>query len=470
LKSRRFHGAAGLLASLLIVLVVSPALARNFRIAGGIQYVVQGGKERVKKNEEDARRIYGKAVTQLTMGIAEDPGDIEAWDYLGLAYAELDSAEKCGWAFGRGVELARAKPEEKKLLQRLQDNREHYWVRYFNEAIRTYQKAVEASPTGEPDSAAAMEAVVAMRQAAAVNPTNPKSFCNLGAFLANAKRYDEAIRTIDDGLKIAPQDSCLLGRREQLSVVAADKAAETGDWDKATAPFERMLAADPQDVGAALRLGEIYFKKGQALDEQAAKLADGPEKQAAMEQVRAAFSRSADGFGKYSELKPDDKDGRYNHAVALLRAEKYEDAGKVAIAGLHADPLSPEFHAALSSAYRGLKMVDPANGHTLMAKVLREGNKEADPAAAAKANAEKAGPASDAAKLLKELGPPAEIRTQMVGDFPVEGWFWPGAKRAVLMTKGRTVSDVSYAQLLTPPPPKAAAPKAGAKKPAAGAK
>jgi tetratricopeptide (TPR) repeat protein len=465
LKSRGFCGAAGLLALLLTVLLVTPALARNFRIAGGIQYVVQGGKERAKGNEEDARRIYGKAVAQLNMGIAEDPGDIEAWDYLGVAYAELDSAEKCGWAFGEGIALARNKPEAKKLLQRLLDNREHYWVRYFNDAIRTYQKAVEASPSGEPDSAATMEAVTAMRRAVAVNPTNPKSFCNLGAFLANARHYDEAIQTVENGLKFAPQDSCLLARKEQLSVVAAEKAAETGEWEKAAAPFERMLAADPQDAAAALRLGEIYFKQGQALDEQTAKLADGPEKQAAQEQVRAAFSRSADGFGKYSALKPDDKDGRFNHAVALLRAERFEDAGKVAIAGLAADPLSPEFHSALASAYRGLKLEDPANGHTLLAKVLREGTKEADPAAAAKASADKAGAAADAAKLLKELGPPDDFRTQQMGDFPVEAWFWTGPKRGVLMSKGRTVSDVSYAQLATPAPPKPAAKKpAGAKR------
>jgi tetratricopeptide (TPR) repeat protein len=465
LKSRRYLGAAGLLASLATVLVVSPAPARDFHVAGGIQYVVQGGKERAKGNEADARRIYGKAIAQLTQGIAADPGDVEAWDYLGVAYAELDSAEQCGWAFGHGIDLARTKPEEKKLLQRMLDNREHYWVRYFNDAIRTYQKAVEASPTGEPDSAATMEAVVSMRRALAVNPTNPKAFCNLGAFLANARRYDDAIATVEDGLKVAPQDSCLLARKEQLSVAAADKAAETGDWDKATAPFERMLAANPQDSWAALRIGETYFKKGQALDEQASKLADGPEKQAAQEQVRAAFARSADGFGKYSELKPDDKDGRYNYAVALMRAEKYQDAGQAAIAGLAAEPLSPEFHAVLASAYRGLKMEDPANGHTLMAKALREGKPEADAAAAAKASAEKAGPASDAARLLKELGPPAEIRTEQIGDFPVEAWFWPGAKRAVMMSKGRTVSDVSYVQMLTPAPPKPAA-----KKPAAGAK
>lgn len=463
MKPRRYLGAAGLLASLLTV-VVSPALARDFHVAGGIQYVVQGGKERAKGNEEDARRIYGKAVAQLTQGIATDPGDIEAWDYLGVAYAELDSAEKCGWAFGRGIEMARAKPEEKKLLQRMVDNREHYWVRYFNEAIRTYQKAVEASPSGEPDSAATMEAVVSMRRALAVNPSNPKSYCNLGAFLANARNYDAAIATVDDGLKIAPQDSCLLGRKEQLSVAVADKAAETGDWERATGPIERLYAANPNDADAALRLGEIYFKKGTALDAAAAKLPDGPDKQTALEQVRASFARSADGFGKFSELKPDNQDGRYNHAIALIRAEKYAEAGQVAIAGLAVEPLSPEFHAVMSNAYRGLKLEDPANGHTLMAKVLREGERASDSDSAAKAIVAKSGPTSDAARLYKELGAPAEIRTEQMGDFPIEAWFWTGAKRAVLMSKGRTVSDVSWAQMVTPAPPKPPAKKAGAKR------
>jgi hypothetical protein len=155
--------------------------------------------------------------------------------------------------------------------------------------------------------------------------------------------------------------------------------------------------------------------------------------------------------------------------VALLRAGKYEAAGKVAIAGLAADPLSPEFHGALSSAYRGLNLEDPANAHTLVAKILKEGEKAADPAAAAKKSADQAGPTSDAARLLKELGLPADVRTLKIGDYLVDGWFWPGVKRAVLMSKGHIVSDVSYAQMQAPAPAKAPA-KPGAKKPATGTK
>lgn len=450
--SHRFHGVAGLvLAVLLTGLLSAPALARNYHIAGGIQYVVQGGKERAKGNEEDARRIYGKAVTQLTLGIKEDPGDVEAWDYLGVAYAELDSAAQAGQAFEQGIEMATAK-DDKKLLKRMLDNREHYWVRYFNDAIRTYQKAVEESETDQPDPALAAQAVEAMDSAVAMDPKNPKSYCNLAALLANAGRFDEAMEMVEKGLGYAPTDTCLTERKQSLSVAAAQKAEETGDWAKAAAPFERMLERDPNDADAALRLGEIYFREGQSLEQKAAEAPEGPERQAAEAEAKEAFARSAEGFGKFSSLKPEDKDGLYNYGVALLRAGKYEEAGKADIQLLAKAPLSPDYHSALANAYRGLGLEDPANGHTLMAKILREGEKLGNADSAAKATAKTAGAKSDAAKLLNELGSPDEVRTQVMGDFPVEAWFWAGPKRAVLFSKGRTVSDVSFAQLATPKP------------------
>ena len=68
------------------------AAARNFHCAGGIQYVIQGTKEKDKGNNEDAKRIFGKAVAQLMVCTQEDPNDSESWSYLGWAYCELDSA------------------------------------------------------------------------------------------------------------------------------------------------------------------------------------------------------------------------------------------------------------------------------------------------------------------------------------------------------------------------------------------
>ena len=194
-----------------------------------------------------------------------------------------------------------------------------------------------------------------MRKAIAVNPEDAKSYCNLAAFYAYAKRYDKALQTVDKGLELAPGDSCLTSRKDQLGVVLADRAEATGDWAAAIALYEKAAASTPGDLSTAQRLGELYFKQGRSLAAKADSLPEGPEKQAALEQVKQAFSRSAESFGKYSAGHPDKKDGRYNYMIALIQADKYEDAGRATIATLAVDPLNPEFHSALSSAYRGLK-------------------------------------------------------------------------------------------------------------------
>jgi tetratricopeptide (TPR) repeat protein len=459
LKARTLTLAAVLLGAAF----ATPAHARNFHVAGGIQYVVQGSREMSKGNEVDARRIYGKAIQQLNQGLQEDPDDLEAWDYLGVAYAEIDSAEKAGEAFNKGITATRAKGEErKKLLQRMIDNREHYWVIYFNKAIKLYQAAVDAAPSGgQPDSVQVLKAADAMRRAVAVNPENPRSYCNLAAFLANARRVDEALQTVDDGLKVAPGDSCLTQRKAQMAVLGGEKAAASGDYEAAAGPYRKMLESDPNNATAALRLGELFFQQGAALEDKAEKATDPAQKKELAAQAKSAFTRSAsEGFGRYHTLKPDDRDGLYNYAVALSRAEDFPSLAKAAHQGVMAEPDSAKYHSFLSVAYRGLGIEDAASGHALLARILREGNKEADPAGFAKASAAKWGAASDAAKKLAELGPPEEVRTQTMGDIALETWFWYSKHRALIFTKGRIVPPaIDWSQLATAKAPAATPPK-----------
>ena len=255
MKAKSWMAAAVLLAAV----AVPRAEARNYHCAGGIQYVSQGQQEFAKGNIEDAHRIYGKAVAQLTQCLTEDPKDIEAWDYLGVAYAEMDSAEQSGQAFAQGIAKATdAGDEKKKLLERLKANQQHYWVSYFNAAIKQYQTAVQSAPAGQnPAPESFLPAVEAMKKAVAEDQANPKGYCNLAAFQANAGKTEDAVATVEAGLKVAPGDSCLMQRKTQVGVSIGENALKTGDFAAAAAPYEKMLAANPQDAGSALRLGQL---------------------------------------------------------------------------------------------------------------------------------------------------------------------------------------------------------------------
>jgi len=114
------------------------AFARNPHCAGGIQYVVQGLKDKERGNIEDYQREMGKAVDQLTMCASEDPADFEAMGYLGWALAEVDSCGPAGKAFEKALEAARAKGDRRK-SEGIIANRDHYWSIAYNEGIKNIQ-------------------------------------------------------------------------------------------------------------------------------------------------------------------------------------------------------------------------------------------------------------------------------------------------------------------------------------------
>jgi tetratricopeptide (TPR) repeat protein len=125
-------------ALLALAICAGTAAARNFHCAGGIQYVIQGTKEKDKGNLEDAHRIFGKGVAQLRQCTTEDPNDSEAWSYLGWALAEVDSAAEAGAAFD---EAEKRLVGNTKALTIATQNRKSYWVNYYNDGLSKYKSA-----------------------------------------------------------------------------------------------------------------------------------------------------------------------------------------------------------------------------------------------------------------------------------------------------------------------------------------
>jgi tetratricopeptide (TPR) repeat protein len=451
----------GLVAVLAAVCVAAPAHARNPNISGGILRVTQANKEKEKKNFDEAQRLYGTAVKALSTGLAEDPKDIEAWDYLGVAYGELDSTARAGFAFSEGIKAATAGgSEKKKLLDRMIDNRRYFWVKHFNDGLGSYREATAVE--GQVDEAKLNQGIAQMRSAIEIDPSAPQAYCTLAAFLVNAKRVPEAAEVVRQGLAIAPQDSCLNERKSVVAVVEGEEAAKTGDFSKAIAPYEAMLAKDPSDSGAALRLGELYFQQGEAYETRMEAAADDASKKQLGQQARDAFAKAADGFGAYHKSKPEDDAGRFNYAVALSRSGQFEKLGQLAQSTLLTSPSLPEYHSFLATAYREMGNEEASTAHTLMARMLKEGTKVDDPAAVAQKSVDTYGATSNAASTLKEWGAPEEVRTHQMGDYPVEAWFWWTAKRGAIFSKGAKVATADFSTLQAATP-KTAVP-AGAKK------
>ena len=142
MRHRAIAIGAGL--GVLALALAGAAEARNPNCAGGIQYVVQGMRDKEKGNFEDYKREMLKAVDRLGMCATEDPNDLEALAYLGWAYAEIDSAGPAGQAFEKAIAGLKAKGDKK--AEWAQNNRESYWAKNFNDGIAKIQAGQTAYP------------------------------------------------------------------------------------------------------------------------------------------------------------------------------------------------------------------------------------------------------------------------------------------------------------------------------------
>jgi len=59
------------------------------------------------------------------------------------------------------------------------------------------------------------------------------------------------------------------------------------------------------------------------------------------------------------------------------------------------------------------------------------------------------------------MGPPDEVRTLVMGDYPVDTWVWVGKKHATLFSKGKQVTEADWNVLASAKSPTA---KAGSKR------
>src|SRR5258706_9863973 len=218
-----------------LLLAAGVASARNPHCAGGIQYVVQGLKDKDKGQTEDYTREMNKAVDQLTQCSTEDPADFESMGYLGWAFAELDSAGPAGDAFKKAIDGLTAKGDLKR-VDIAKANRDHYWSVAYNDGISKIKDAQNAWPefskTPSEDEKPLKEeaakdyavAIVALTRAKLLKPGNVVTIRNLGTAYALMGRFDEAEAVLKNGQTEAAGDSSVAGLADALKTVRANKA------------------------------------------------------------------------------------------------------------------------------------------------------------------------------------------------------------------------------------------------------
>jgi len=401
------------------------ALARNPHCAGGIQYVVQGLRDKERGNTEDYEREMNKAVQQLTICADEDSADFEARGYLGWAYAELDSFGPAGVAFQQALEGAEAKGDKKK-ADIILSNRDHYWSMAYNKGIQHIQEGQQFADADAKDEAheAYGKAIGALVDAKLIRPGHPQTIRNLATAYALDGNFDDAETVLRNGLVAAGKDSSL---QDALRTVRANKANELLDqkkYDEAVAYYNDLTKQDPKDPDLWMGLGNAYFKRAETKGDSLKKI---------------EFKSSADAYAKAYELRPTDPNLVFNAALAyqyageLAKAEaqwravlakspndpdalsslgsvlsdekKYDDATNVLLRAIALKPEEKIYYRQLGAVYSKAGNNPKSTEMLILYMAMSKGTPAADPAAAAKAA--KAG--TPAASTLASLGTPAKV-------------------------------------------------------------
>ncbi len=333
------------------------AEARNPHCAGGIQYVVQGMRDKDKGNLEDYARQMNKAVQQLGQCADEDSVDYEAIGYLGWAYAEIDSAGPAGMAFSRSIRGLQTKGDKKK-VEWAQNNLNSYWARWFNDGIAKIQtaQAVYAdyckAPADEAEKTLREEseksyraALLSLARASLLKPGDSQTMRNLGTTYLLMCDYTAAEATFREGLKAAPGDTNLARALRTSRVNYANQLVEQKKYDEALTFYTDLAKAEPNEPDHHLSIGDVRFRRAQGMEGDARK---------------TEFRAAGDAYMKASDLKPADADLAFNGGLAYQNAAVFDKAEVGWRRALQNRPEDVDALSALASVLVELKKCDDA--------------------------------------------------------------------------------------------------------------
>lgn len=349
-----------LVAALACLAWAGSALARNPHCAGGIQYVVQGLKDKERGNTEDYEREMRKAIDQLTLCSSEDPADFEALGYLGWAYAEVDSAGPAGAAFEKALDAAQAKGDKKK-ADVVVANRDHYWSIAYNDGIKNIQDGqqyAEADAKKEAQEAFG-KAIESLTRAKLLRPGHAQTIRNLATAYAMNDDFERAEAVLKNGQTEAAKDTSVAQLGEALKTVRANKAnalLTANKFDEAIGYFSELTKAETGNSDLWMGLGNAYFKRAETRPDA---------------EKKADYKLSADAYAKAYQLRPDDANLVFNAALAYQYAGELPSAEAQWRAVLAKSPDDPDALSSLGSVLADEKKFADASAVLLRAIALK---------------------------------------------------------------------------------------------------
>lgn len=200
------------------------------------------------------------------------------------------------------------------------------------------------------DSKAAVEA---FEQAVRINPKSVTALRSLAASLKTSGDVSRSEQILNRALQLAPLDGNTWNQYAMLE-------ADLGRTGRAIEKLQKALALDPDLPEGDLNLATLFVHEAQMEPAETAlkrALSIDPYDAAAydlMGRVQARkneMSRALYSFQKATHLRPDYGRYLYNYALALVAAQRFDEARTQAQAAVNADPDLAEGHVLLGGLF-----------------------------------------------------------------------------------------------------------------------
>jgi tetratricopeptide (TPR) repeat protein len=276
-----------------------------------------------------------------------------AWIYLGRAYLYQGDLVGADSSFNRGEKLA---PDCKDETERW---RQMAWTPLVNDGI-SFANASNAD-----------SATILFRQANTIYGGSPSAFANLGVILANKGQNDSAAAYFKKAADISARDTTFRDEQKFATLNLGIVLTRTKHYDEAIATLDeyRKLAPDDKQGGTALHAaycGANQNDKAQPLEKQyglpPCSVAGGDATSLVDKGVAAfnanKFDEAADYFGQAFAKQPYNHDALLNQATAYFKLKNGPKLVESATPLVDLEPLNEIAIQLLEQGYRATKQVD----------------------------------------------------------------------------------------------------------------
>ncbi|MGE5499010.1 MAG: tetratricopeptide repeat protein [Syntrophothermus sp.] len=296
------------------------------------------------------QKNYAKAKEALQKEITKNPNSDEGFYMLGYLYGEEGDFVKMTENFDKSLKIS------KKFAKNIEDQKKYYWMTAFNKGVTFFNKATKAKAEDSVKTYYS-KAIQAFQESIQIEPDSADTYKNLAFASIQAGRQDDAVKPLEDLLKIKKSADAY----KILGQIYSSKGANL------MASYKTSKNA--QDSVSAM---EYFTKAINVLNEGRQSFAD--DKDILLYYSNALISANKtdvalETFKAGVEKDPTNQYYRYNYGTLLLQAGEYEKAIEQFTKAVELDP---KYH----SAFFNLGVAYVKWGTAIREKADKEGKED----------------------------------------------------------------------------------------------